>query len=163
MVAGEAELNEEAANAGIDRMAVGNGGEDEESYCVRNECPRVVVERVRAMQWLASAPDQSTYLERQRAIAKQLNVSIRQVQRLIRAWETSGLSGLERKERSDCGKRRLDEEWTKYIVQTYRAGNRGGRRMSRAQAAVRVAARALELGDSQPPSRISVYRINFAK
>jgi len=152
-------MNESAASAGIDRHPGETSGEEGEREWVRTECPRVVVERVRAMQWLASAPDRSTYLERQRSIAKQLNVSIRQVQRLIRAWETSGLSGLERKERSDCGKRRLDEEWTKYIVQTYRAGNRGGRRMSRAQVAVRVAARALELGDSQPPSRISVYRI----
>jgi len=31
--------------------------------------------------------------------------------------------------------------------------------MSRAQVAVRVAARALEIGDSHPPSRISVYRV----
>jgi putative transposase len=31
--------------------------------------------------------------------------------------------------------------------------------MSRAQVAVRVAARALEIGDSSPPSRMSVYRV----
>lgn len=31
--------------------------------------------------------------------------------------------------------------------------------MSRAQVAVRVAARAIEIGDSKPPSRASVYRI----
>jgi sensor domain CHASE-containing protein len=44
-----------------------------------------------------SAPDRSTYLERQRQSAKQFNLSIRQVQRLIKLWETSGITELERK------------------------------------------------------------------
>lgn len=162
MEASKGELNQAeqgGVESGATLMERGNWCENEVGYSVRVESSREVQERVRAVQWVISAGDRSTYLERQRRIAQQLNVSVRQVQRLIRAWETSGMAGLERKERSDCGKRRLDEEWTNYIVQTYRAGNRGGRRMSRAQVAVRVAARALEIGDSRPPSRISVYRI----
>lgn len=152
-------MNEEAANGGIDRLTGETSGEEDEREWVRTEWPAGVLKRVRAMQWLASAPDRSTYRARQREIAQQLNLSVRQVQRLIRAWETSGMSGLERKGRSDAGQQRVDEEWSKYIVQTYRSGNRGGRRMSRAQVAVRVAARAMEIGDPHPPSRISVYRI----
>ncbi len=116
-------------------------------------------ERVKAMQRLANAPDRVTYLALQQEIAEQLNMSVRNVQHLLKAWQTAGVAGVVRQVRSDCGKRRLDEEWTNYIVQTYRAGNRGGRRMSRAQVAVRVAARALEIGDSHPPSRASVYRV----
>lgn len=116
-------------------------------------------ERVRAMGRLANAPDRPTYLALQQEIAQQLNMSVRNVQVLMKAWQTEGVDGVVRQVRSDRGARRLDEDWTNYIVQTYRAGNRGGRRMSRAQVGVRVAARALEIGDSNPPSRASVYRI----
>jgi putative transposase len=116
-------------------------------------------ERVKGMQRLATAPDRATYLALQQEIAQQLNMSVRNVRHLMRAWQAEGVAGVIRQGRSDCGKRRLDEAWTAYIVQTYRAGNRGGRRMSRAQVAVRVAARALEVGDSHPPSRASVYRV----
>ena len=158
MSVGEAELSQPVPEDAPVSDAV-TDAEDEVGYSVRNESSLELRERVEAMQWIISAPDRSTYLERQRDIAKQFNVTVRQVQRLIRAWETSGISGLERKERSDRGERRLDEDWTNYILQTYRAGNRGGRRMSRAQVAVRVAARALEIGDPHPPSRISVYRV----
>lgn len=152
-------MDEAGVSGGIDRLEWESSGEAADRDWVRTEWPAAVLKRVRAMQWLASAPDRSTYRARQREIAQQLNVSVRQVQRLMRAWEISGIRGLDRKARSDAGKRRVDDEWSKYIVQTYRAGNRGGRSMSRAQVAVRVAARANELGDSQPPSRISVYRI----
>ena len=135
------------------------GANAEECYSVRGESSRETLERVKAMQWLANAPDRSTYVERQREIASQLSVTVRQVQRMMQAWERDGIVGLERKGRSDRGLHRLNEDWTEYILQTYRAGNRGGRRMSRAQVAVRVGARALEIGDPHPPSRISVYRI----
>jgi putative transposase len=120
---------------------------------------REETERVGAMQWIGSAPDRESYGERQREVAKQLKMTVRNVQYLMRAWERGGVSGVIRQGRSDRGKRRLDEEWAEYIVQTYRAGNRGGRRMSRAQVAVRVAARAIEKGESQPPSRTTVYRV----
>jgi putative transposase len=157
MSAGEAELNQPVAENASAISARGAG--DEKGYSVRHESSPEVLARVRGMQWISRAADRTTYMERQRTIAQQFNVSVRQVQRLICAWETSGINGLERKERSDRGEWRIDKEWIDYIVQTYRAGNRGGRRMSRAQVAVRVAARALEIGDSNPPSRISVYRV----
>ena len=54
---------------------------------------------------------------------------------------------------------RVSAEWREYIVKTYRAGNRGGRRMSPAQVAVRVAARAAELEEAEYPSRSTVYRV----
>lgn len=116
-------------------------------------------QRVNAMQRLANAPDRPTYLALQQEIAQQLKMTVRNVQHLLKAWQTKGVAGVIRRGRSDCGQRRLDDDWTQYIVQTYRAGNRGGRRMSRAQVAVRVRSRAIEIGDSNPPSRASVYRI----
>ncbi|MBD1847764.1 transposase [Cyanobacteria bacterium FACHB-63] len=116
-------------------------------------------QRVKAMQRLVNAPDRPTYLALQQEIAQQLNMTVRNVQLLMKAWQTEGVAGVVRQGRSDRGERRLDEDWTDYILQTYRTGNRGGRRMSRAQVAVRVAARALEIGDNKPPSRASVYRV----
>ncbi|NJR63143.1 MAG: transposase [Cyanobacteria bacterium CRU_2_1] len=116
-------------------------------------------ERVKAMEQLANAPDRRTYLALQQEIAAQLKMTVRNVRHMLRAWQAEGVAGVIRQGRSDRGERRIDEEWTNYIVQTYRVGNRGGRRMSRAQVAVRVAARAMEIGDSHPPSRASVYRV----
>lgn len=115
MAANEAELNEPAPDAEIENVGDTNCAEDEVSYSVRNGCSPEVLERVRAIQWLASAPDRSTYLGRQQDIAQQFKLTIRQVQRLIRAWETSGITGLERKG-TDRGARRLDEDWTNYIL-----------------------------------------------
>jgi putative transposase len=116
-------------------------------------------ERVRAMERLANAPDRLTYLALQQEIAEQLKMTVRNVRHLMRGWQGEGVTGVIRQGRSDRGEQRLDEEWRDYILQTYRAGNRGGRRMSRAQVAVRVAARAEELGESKPPSRMTVYRV----
>lgn len=116
-------------------------------------------ERVGALEWLGGSPDRGSYGERQREVAKALGMSVRNVQYLMRAWEESGVSGVIRRGRSDVGVRRIEAEWVEYIIETYRSGNRGGRRMSRAQVAVRVAARAEEMGESHPPSRMTVYRV----
>ncbi|MDX2231610.1 MAG: helix-turn-helix domain-containing protein [Leptolyngbyaceae cyanobacterium bins.349] len=147
-------------------MAVGDDERITDSVLITvrsRELTLVEQQRVKAMGRLANAPDRPTYLALQQEIAEQLNMSVRNVQHLLKAWQTEGVAGVVRQGRSDCGKRRLDEDWTEYIVQTYRAGNRGGRRMSRAQVAVRVAARALENGDPHPPSRASVYRILLSR
>jgi putative transposase len=77
----------------------------------------------------------------------------------MRKREEEGIKGIERKARSDVGMRWLEAEWVEYIIETYRSGNHGGRRMSRAQVVVRVAARGIEKGESHPPSRTSVYRV----
>jgi putative transposase len=116
-------------------------------------------ERVRALERMANAPDRPTYLALQQEIAEQLKMTVRNVRHLMRGWQAEGVSGVIRRGRSDVGVRRIEEEWRDYIWQTDRAGNRGGRRMSRAQVAVRVAARGEELGESNPPSRTTVYRV----
>jgi putative transposase len=74
-------------------------------------------ERVRAMQRLANAPDRPTYLALQQEIAEQLNMTVRNVRHLMRAWHTAGVDGVVRQGRSDRGERRLDKDWTNYIVQ----------------------------------------------
>ncbi|HEY9910076.1 MAG TPA: Mu transposase C-terminal domain-containing protein [Thermosynechococcaceae cyanobacterium] len=123
------------------------------------EIPAPVQARVRALESLEACRDRATYLARQREVARELGMSLRNVQRLVSKWRSEGIGALRRKARSDRGEMQVSGEWQAYIVQTYRAGNRGGRRMSRAQVSVRVQARAQEQGQSRYPSRASVYRV----
>ncbi len=58
----------------------------------------------------------------------------------------------------EAGFRESELSW-KPLLLRYHKGNRGGRRMSRAQVAVRVEARARELGEGEYPSRSTVYRV----
>ncbi len=134
-------------------------GSETEHVIQSVELSEAAKERIQAMQYLGSAPDRATYLIRQRAIAKQLGMSVRNVQRLMRQWRNSGMGGVIRQERKDHGEHRVSQQWLDYILKTYRQGNRGSRQMSRAQVAVRVASRAQELGELEYPSRATVYRI----
>ncbi len=59
-------------------------------------------QRVKAMQQLARAPDRSTYVTLQQEIAQQLQMSVRNVQHLVRAWERDGVAGVIRQGRSEC-------------------------------------------------------------
>jgi putative transposase len=62
--------------------------------------------------------------------ADKLGKSVRTVQRLVKKWEKDGLTGLTQTERADKGKCRIDEDWQKFIIKTYREGNKGSKRMS---------------------------------
>ena len=53
----------------------------------------------------------------------------------------------------------MSEYWQSYIVKTYRDGNKGQRQTSRSQVAKLVASHAAEKGETEYPSRRSVYRI----
>ncbi len=116
-------------------------------------------ERVSVIQELLAAEDRRTYRQRQQEAAKQLNLSISSIQRLVREWKKKGIAGLSWRERSDRGKARISEEWQKFIIKTYREGNQGSRSLSPAQVAVRVKVRAMELGQAHYPSHMTVYRV----
>ncbi len=59
-------------------------------------------QRVRAMQRLAKASDRQTYLSLQQEIAQQLGMTVRNVQYLLKAWQTEGVAGVIRQGRSEC-------------------------------------------------------------
>ena len=77
----------------------------------------------------------------------------------MRKIREEGISGIIRHERSDRGEARIEKEWQEFIEKTYREGNQGSRRMTAAQVAVRVKARAKEKGIEKYPSRMTVYRL----
>jgi putative transposase len=116
-------------------------------------------ERLTALQQLLATADQPDYMKRQRAVAQKLGISDRSVRRLLRQLREEGVAEVVRRVRSDRGAARISEDWQKFIVQTYKEGNRGSRSLSPAQVAVRVKVRAQELGLEDYPSHMTVYRL----
>ncbi|MEM6866920.1 MAG: Mu transposase C-terminal domain-containing protein [Cyanobacteria bacterium P01_C01_bin.121] len=118
------------------------------------------VERcVEVIQRLEACREHPSYgAERQRAM-QTLGVSERSLRRLQQQYRERGIEGLKRQSRADEGQSKVDDTWQKFIVETYRKGNRGTRQMSRAQVAKQVESHAAAIGASDYPSRRTVYRI----
>uniref|UniRef100_UPI0031FE3192 DDE-type integrase/transposase/recombinase n=1 Tax=Sphaerothrix gracilis TaxID=3151835 RepID=UPI0031FE3192 len=119
------------------------------------ELPSEVKQRSQVLQRLSGVSKR----EAKKQAAQELGLHESSIYRLKRQYKQQGIEGLKRRERSDKGDRRVSEEWQKFIVKTYRQGNRGSRQMSRSQVAKLVESRAAEVGESGYPSRRSVYRI----
>ena len=96
--------------------------------------------------------DRATYGERLRAGAKKLGVSVRSVQRLFKTYQEEGLAALTSTTRADKGKHRINEFWQDFIIKTYQQGNKGSKRMTPKQVALKVQAKASDIGDEQPPT-----------
>lgn len=117
--------------------------------------------RYAALQELLASQSEGgeVYRETQKRIAKRLNISVRSVQRLLQRWRVDGVGGIIRRERSDKGHRVLSSEWQRYILDTWKEGNKGSRQMTPAQVYVRVRAHAESKGNEECPSHMSVYRL----
>lgn len=117
------------------------------------------LQRLTLLQGLIATAEQPGYGKRQQVVAQQLGITVRSVRRLVRQLRESGVTSVIRHSRSDRGEARISEEWQQFIKKTYREGNRGSRKMSPAQVAVRVRVRAEEIGTEEYPSHMTVYRI----
>lgn len=111
------------------------------------------------IQSLLEPCDRITYGQRQREAAEKLGVSVRTVRRLVKKWEEKGLEALTQTNRTDKGKHRIDQQWQEFIIKTYKEGNKGSKRITPKQVAVRVQARAAQLGEEKYPSYRTVYRV----
>lgn len=116
-------------------------------------------ERMRLIVGLIGAIEQPDYGKRQQEVAKQLGITVRTVRRIVRQMREQGVASVVRRSRSDRGAARISESWQQFIIATYREGNRGSRQLSLAQVAVRVRARAQEIGTDDYPCHMTVYRI----
>lgn len=116
-------------------------------------------ELLELIQKLLEPCDRITYGERQKEVAAKLGKSVRTVRRLVKKWEEEGLAALQITNRSDKGKHRIDSQWQKFIINTYKEGNKGSKRITPIQVAIRVQAKAAELGDENFPSYRTVYRV----
>jgi putative transposase len=99
------------------------------------------------------------YVEHQERVAEELGRSVRSVRRLLQQYREKGVSGIIGQPRKDKGHRKISVEWQKFILDTYREGNRDGRKLSPLQVSLRVKVRALDLGVKSHPGQMTVYRI----
>lgn len=113
-------------------------------------------ERMRLIVGLMGAIEQPDYGKRQQGVAAQLGITVRTVRRLVRQMREQGVASVVRRSRSDRGAARISESCQQFIIATYREGNRGSRQISPAQVAVRVRARAQEIGTPDYPSHMTV-------
>lgn len=115
--------------------------------------------RMEVLQSLIEPCDRKTYGIKLRQVSKRLGKSVRTVQRLVKKYQEQGLSAITEPERSDKGEYRIDEKWQEFIVKTYKEGNKGGRKMTPAQVAIRVQVEAEKSGLQRYPSHMTVYRV----
>jgi putative transposase len=116
-------------------------------------------QKLEVIQSLIEPCDRTTYGQKLRAAAQKLDVSMRTVQRLVQKWEQDGLAGIASMNRADKGQHRIDPFWQDFIIKTYKEGNKGSKRMSPKQVALRVQAKAYEIGDEKPPHYRTVLRV----
>lgn len=139
-----------------------------------SECPRDIVvpieplsdesqRRLETIQRLQSYQGKADYSVEQAQAASELGISVRSLRRLQCQYRQRGIRGLQRQVRSDQGQLKISETWQAFITKAYRAGNRGQRATSRSQVAKLVKSHAAEMGESDYPSRQSVYRILAAE
>ena len=146
------------ARQACEEMALLQEGEEQWEIVV-SEPTIEVQQRIEMIQTLISAQGTERYGKLQQQAAKQLGISIRSLQRLVKRWREQGLSGLSKPPRVDRGASKISSEWQDFILKTYRDGNRGSRSLTPAQVVLRVRARAQELGVSDYPKRTTVYSI----
>lgn len=103
--------------------------------------------------------DPSAYRAQQAKVAQELGKSVRSVRRMQQRYRELGIEGLLERPRTDKGQRKISDEWQQFIVKTYREGNRDGRKLSPLQVSVRVQVRAMEAGQDDYPSHMTVYRV----
>lgn len=118
-----------------------------------------VQHRLAVIQRLQSNQERGVNGVDQERAARELGLSARSLRRLQREYRKAGIAGITRQGRSDKEHLRVSEYWQSYIVKTYREGNRGQRQTSRAQVSKLVESHASEIGESDYPSRRSVYRV----
>ncbi len=116
-------------------------------------------EMLAILQPLMEPCDRQTYGQRLREASEKSGRSVRTVQRWMKRWQQEGIQAFSIRGRADVGRPRIDQEWQDFIVKTFEQGNRGGKRMSVAQVAVRVKVKAQQEGLGSYPSRATVFRI----
>lgn len=110
--------------------------------------------RLKVIQTLLEPCDRKIYGERLREAAKELNCSVRTVQRLVKRWEDKGLSAFAQDGRRDKGIRRISQEWQDFIIAAYDKG-----RCTPAQVAIKVKNKAKAEGQDYYPCHMTVYRL----
>ncbi|ELS02928.1 Mu transposase/integrase [Xenococcus sp. PCC 7305] len=126
---------------------------------IASELEGIAKIRLEVIQSLLEPCDRVTYGERLRAGAQKLGISVRSVQRLFKKYQEQGITALVSTSRADKGNHRISQFWQDFILKTYKQGNKGSKRMSPKQVALRVQAKAIEVREDKPPSYKTVLRV----
>ncbi|MGK7899042.1 MAG: helix-turn-helix domain-containing protein [Xenococcus sp. (in: cyanobacteria)] len=116
-------------------------------------------ERLEVIRSLLEREKQEDYGKYQEKVAKKLGISVRTLRRWLQRYRREGIASVVKQPRSDSGKLKIASDWQDFIMRTYKEGNRGSRKMSKAQVYLRVRVRASELGREDHPSHMTVYRL----
>ena len=129
------------------------------SQAIVTELSAEAQQKLEVLQNLIEPCDKVTYGQKLREAAEKLGVSVRSVQRLVKRWEQQGLAGITQDARADKGTYRIGKFWEDFIIKTYKEGNKGSKRMTPKQVAVRVQAKAHEIRHEKPPHYRTVLRV----
>nr|WP_290225440.1 Mu transposase C-terminal domain-containing protein [Trichocoleus desertorum] len=130
-----------------------------EPQVIINELSAEAQLKLEVIQSLIEPCDRATYGHKLRDAAENLGVSVRSVQRLVKRWEQEGLAGITKDSRGDKGQHRIGDFWENFIIKTYKEGNKGSKRMTPKQVAIRIQAKAREIKDEKPPHYRTVLRV----
>ncbi|MDQ2828331.1 MAG: Mu transposase C-terminal domain-containing protein [Chloroflexota bacterium] len=139
---------------------------------VVDDVPAKDAPKVKILLNLCEPCTRKEYGKRLRDAARDLGVNVRTIQRLVKKWEAEGVAGVITGVRADKGTHRVDKKygfpWKKFIIDTYKWGNKGSKRMTPAQVVERMEAHAtkvLKLPRTQErykrayPSHQTVYNV----
>lgn len=114
------------------------------------------------IEWLAESPNRSIKSRRKESIKDTLDISIRQVERLLKQYEEDKLSETAGVQRSDKGTHRVSEYWQKYVTEQYEESLKKKHPLSPAEVVREVKRHAIvDLGHQQGdyPHPATIYRI----
>lgn len=124
-----------------------------DSAAETNVIPLEISEEARrwqqAIEELRQPCDRKTYGQRKRAIADRFGVSLKTIERKVKAWEEKGILAFVETERADKDKTRISKYWQEFVLKTYQEGAKGGKRRTRRQTANMVEARDDELFEKE--------------
>ncbi len=132
---------------------------EQKKTVVTSELKGIAKVKLEVIQSLLEPCDRTTYGERLTEGARKLDILVRSLQRLFKKYQEQGLTALVSTSRADKGNHRISQFWQDFILKTYKQGNKGSKRMSPKQVALRVQAKAVEIGDQKPPSYKTVLRV----
>lgn len=118
--------------------------------------------RFRLIEWLAESPNRKVKAERKQAIANTLDISTRQVERMLNQYREDRLHETPGVERSDKGQHRIDEYWQNYVREYYEKSVKNKHPLTPADVMREVKRHAvidLRHEDGDYPHPATIYRI----
>jgi len=114
------------------------------------------------IQWLAESPNLTIKSQRKQAIANTLNISTRQVERLLKQYNRDELPETTGVQRKDKGKHRISEYWEEFVKTTYEKSIKEKHPLSPTEVVREVKRHAIiELGleEGDYPHPATIYRV----